>query len=123
MGTKAELIKIEKGAVYQDSIWDYWLFFRLLDKSVVKVFDNNCFGDKLELNQTYHIKLSSCHFYTEQEDSKVQFTGIVAIFDNVKKFYNEFIQICLTDYQGLEDAEQNRYTFGRIDLDTVDELL
>lgn len=116
-----KLIKKIEGATYENSVWDYWLFFELKNQQIVKIFDSTCLSAKMEELKSYNIELTSSMIFPEIDgyESTVFFGQILQVNDELQ-FVNESLNIQVTENNNLVFNQPIYVTIGRIDLKSIE---
>ena len=113
---KVELLRVLEGAKYENTVLDYWLYLKLASSQVIKVFDPHCISKNSEIGYLYNVKLTSSMIFEEIEfDSNVLFGEI----NETNIFFNDSLQIVLTDVTNLTINQAKLFAFGRIDLSDI----
>jgi len=117
-----QLLKIFKGAEYQNSIRDYWLLFKLSNNQVIKVFDSSCLSNKMFEGKYYSIQLSCNSFFNQIDIDSNVLVGEIEHINDKKQFKNKEIKIELPDSSHLQISENGMYAIGRLDLVDIVEI-
>lgn len=116
---RIKLVKVFKGAVYEDQIWDYWLLIQLVNEQIIQVFDSNCFASSLEEGGYYDIELGSSILSDKLDLDSIAVFGNIKTQKNSKYFRNNYLEIKLKDSEEIEESKDTFFSIGRIDLLSV----
>lgn len=123
MITKVRIEKVEKGAVYKDTVYDYWITCDLQNNSKIILFDNNPLDLTSYLNEFLEISIKALFVEKGIKENLRHFEGKIIEKSNGFYFTNDFINIRVTK----EDIESEKielnivdiFSFGRLDIVSI----
>ena len=126
MTTIVTIKKIEKGAVYQDTVYDYWVNCDLQNHSKIILFDQKPIDLINYLDQRIGVNIKALFVEKGTKDNLHHFQGKIVDESNQYYFTNDFINIrVLKDDIENEKIELNKnglFSFGRLDIESIEEL-
>ncbi|THV61521.1 hypothetical protein EZV76_04110 [Flagellimonas alvinocaridis] len=123
MITKVLIKKVEKGAVYNDLVYDYWVTCCLLDNSEIVLFDPKPHDLTDLLNQWVEINIKALFFEQSANADLRSFQGKIVRRDNGYFFVSNYINIEVKREDVINNKTElefeNRFYFGRLDIVNV----
>ncbi len=123
MITKVLIKKVEKGAVYNDLVYDYWVTCCLQDNSEIILFDSKPLDLSNLLNQYVEITIRALFFEQRANKDLRSFQGKIVKKENVYFFTSEYINIEVRKEDVLDNKTEleveDIFYFGRLDIINV----
>lgn len=120
--TKIKILKIIKGAEYDEVVYDYWVICQLINGQIITLFDYKCFDLTNEINKNIRVKIKTL-FFEEGEKTDFCFKGVIKYHKNGYFFFNDFIEIEIPTEEiickNFVLNKENIYSFGRLDIENI----
>jgi hypothetical protein len=126
MRTKVIIEKVEIGAVYENTAYDFWVTCDLQNHSKIILFDYEPFDLTDYLNKSIEINIKALFVEKGVKENLRHFQGKIIEQSNRFYFTNDFIniQVSKEDIQS-EKIEVNTldvFSFGRLDIESINKF-
>ena len=124
--TKVIIIKNELGAIFQDTVYDYWVTCKLENNTELRLFDYQPIDVSDYLNKSVIIKIKALFIEKAFNEKLRSFYGKLEELNGDFFFKNDFVSIQINkediEAENLPLNTFETFYFGRLDILSIKEL-